>query len=34
MIVFDYDEANKDLPFVFRPDMKSAKVAKDKLEKN
>lgn len=33
MIVFDYDEANKDLPFVFRPDMKSAKVAKDKLEK-
>ena len=33
MIVFYYDEANKDLPFVFRPDMKSAKVAKDKLEK-
>lgn len=33
MIVFDYDKSNKDLPFAFRPDMKSAKVAKDKLEK-
>ena len=33
MIVFDYDESNKDLPFAFRPDMKSAKAAKDKLEK-
>ena len=33
MIVFDYDKSNKDLPFAFRPDMKSAKAAKDKLEK-
>lgn len=33
MIVFDYDESNKDLPFAFRPDMKSAKSAIDRLEK-
>ena len=33
MIVFDYDKSNKYLPFAFRPDMKSAKAGKDKLEK-
>lgn len=33
MIVFDYDESNKDLAFAFRPDMKSAKSAISKLEK-
>ena len=33
MIVFDYDESNKGLAFVFRPDMKSAKAAMAKLER-
>jgi len=32
-LVFDYDKSNKDLAFAFRPDMKSAKAAMDKLEK-
>lgn len=32
-LVFDYDKSNKDFPLAFRPDMKSAKAAMDKLEK-